>query len=38
MSFLLLLLFSGANAYGSYAAALVLLRNMTIPSHTNHTI
>ncbi len=28
----------GTNASGYYAAALVLLRNMTIPSHMNHTI
>ena len=31
-------LWRGTNAAGSYAAVLVLPRNMTIPSHTNHTI
>jgi hypothetical protein len=36
-------LWRGTNASGFYAAALVaatlvLLRNMTIPSHRNHTI
>jgi hypothetical protein len=31
-------LWRGANASGFYAAALELLRNMTIPSHMNHTI
>jgi hypothetical protein len=31
-------LWRGANAAGLYAAALGLLRNMMIPSHTNHTI
>jgi hypothetical protein len=31
-------LWRGTNASGFYAAALGLLRNMTIPSHMNHTI
>ena len=31
-------LWRGTNAFGYYAAALGLLRNMTIPSHMNHTI
>ena len=31
-------LWRDANASGFYAAALVLPRNMTIPSHMNHTI
>ena len=31
-------LWRGTNASGFYAAALGLPRNMTIPSHTNHTI
>jgi hypothetical protein len=31
-------LWRGTNASGSYAAALGLLRNMTIPSQMNHTI
>jgi len=33
-----LVLWCGTNASGFYAAALELLRNMTIPSHINHTI
>jgi hypothetical protein len=31
-------LWRGTNASGFYATALGLLRNMTIPSHMNHTI
>jgi hypothetical protein len=32
------MLFIFSNVSGLYAAALGLPRNMTIPSHTNHTI
>jgi hypothetical protein len=34
----LLPVWRGTNASGFYAAALGLPRNMTIPSHMNHTI
>jgi hypothetical protein len=34
----IIVLWRGVNATGFYAAALVLPRNMMIPSHTNHTI